>query len=158
MNRLVPLVALLAAGCAPDPMIGTYAFTITGGLDTQSNGSTSTPSGTGSLVITEGKNDAYLITVAHSDVGGCTLRGSKKKQPDDMTFDLVANQPCVLRNGSNQVTANITSGTVSLTITQVSQNDQRRDISMPIAYSYTGSVLGFAFSGTGNRTYAGPEM
>jgi hypothetical protein len=154
-------VALLTAGCAPDPMIGSYTFTITQGLDTQTapNSTTSTPTGLGTLVITQGKTDAYLVTIAHADVGGCTLRGAKKKDPQAMTFDLVANQPCVLKNSSTQVNASITTGAVNLTITQVSQSEQRKDVSMAIQYSYSGTTfLGINFAGTGTRTYAGPEL
>jgi hypothetical protein len=154
------LVALLMlAGCAPDPMIGSYAFTISG-LDTQTapSSSTSTPSGSGTLCITRGKADAYLVTIAHSDVGGCTLRGTKKKAEQSMTFDLVANQPCVLRNGNSSVTATISTGTMSQTITKVSESEQRRDVSLAITYTYTGSTIFVNFAGNGNRTYAGPEL
>jgi hypothetical protein len=161
MNRLIPLLALFAAGCAPDFMLGSYAFSISSGTDTQTapSSSTSTPTGTGTLVITKGKTDAYLVTIAHSDVGGCTLKGNKKREESAQSFELVANQNCVLKNGTTQVTAVITSGTVNLTLTQVSQNDVRKDISMPITYTYSGTTfLGINFAGTGTRTYTGPEL
>lgn len=161
MKRFALVAGLFFAGCAPDQMIGSYAFNITAGLDTQTapSNSTSTPTGTGTLVITHGKTDAYLVTIAHADVGGCTLRGSKKESDQAMKFDLVANQPCVLKNSSTQVTATITSGTMTQTITEVSQSERRRDVSMVINYSYSGTTfLGINFAGTGTRTYAGPEM
>lgn len=161
LKNPLAVLALLAAGCAPpDPLLGSYAFTITAGQDNQTAPSTSssTPTGTGTLCITQGKTDDYLVTLAHSDVGSCTLRGTKNKD-DNLKFDLVANQNCVLKNSNTQVNAVITNGTVSLTVTQVSQNVQNKSVSLPVSYSYSGTtVFGINFAGTGARTYAGPEM
>src|SRR6185503_5274108 len=107
------LVALAFVGCAPDPMIGSYSFTITG-TDTQTapTSGTSAATGTGTLAITTGKTDAYLVTVGHSDISSCTLKGTKKKEPQDMKFELLANQPCILKNGNTVANAVITSGTM----------------------------------------------
>ena len=158
MKKLALVLAVAFSGCAPDMMIGTYSFTITG-TDTQTapGSGTTTASGTGNLVITSGKTDAYLVTVANSDTGSCTLKGTKKKDDAAMTFDLVAQQPCVLRSGNNAVNATITSGTVNLTVTQVSQNEIRKDVSVQVNYTWT-YTFGVNFTGTGVRTYAGPEI
>jgi hypothetical protein len=159
MKKLVLVLAVAVSGCAPDMMIGQYAFTITG-TDTQTapTSSTSTASGTGVLAITKGKTDPYLVTVANTDIGSCTLKGSKKKDDSAMTFDLVANQPCTLRSGNNSVNATITNGTVNLSVTQVSQQETRRDISVVVNFTWTYTAFGINFVGSGNRTYAGPEM
>ena len=159
MRKLFVVAALGLAACAPDPMIGSYSFTITG-TETQTapTSGSSTPSGTGTLAITAGKTDAYLVTVGHSDISSCTLKGTKKAQQQDMKFELLPNQPCILKNGGTVANAVITSGTVSQTITQVSSQETRRDVSLAISYTWSYTALGFNFVGTGNRTYAGPEM
>jgi hypothetical protein len=159
MKRLALVLAVALTGCAPDGMIGTYAFTITG-TDTQTapQSQSTTASGSGWLTITKGKTDAYIVTVANSDTGSCTLKGTKKKDDSAMTFDLVANQPCVLRSGGNAVNATITSGTVNLSVTQVSQNEVRKDISMAVNYNWTYTAFTINFVGTGTRTYAGTEQ
>ena len=160
MKTFVLVFAAAAlVGCAQDQSLGSYNFTITG-TDTQTSptANTTAASGTGALVITRGKTDAYLVTVANSDTGSCTLKGTKKKDDSAMSFELAANQPCVLRSGSNSVNATITTGTVTLTVTQVAQNEYRKDISMAVSFTWTYTAFGITFAGTGTRTYAGPEL
>ena len=150
-------VAAALTGCGPDPMIGTFTFTVSG-TDTQTAPSSSTAqvTGTGNLVITQGKATDYLVTIAHSDSSACTVNATRSKETPN-TLSLVANQSCILRAGGAAATAILTSGTATLTPATSASASDLVTLTVNYTWSYTG-LLGVNFAGTGTRTYAGTKQ
>lgn len=163
MKKLTCLaVVTLLAGCAPDPLPGTYNFTISAGSDTTTAPSTSTSSpvgGTGTLAVTaaaptQGQQaQGYILTLAHSDSTPCVLTGTASTQTP-MSIAIKTPQTCTLRAGGTSVTATINSGTATLNASATPNT-----MALDVTYTYTGTtILGLTFSGNGLRTYTGPRM
>jgi hypothetical protein len=96
----------------------------------------------------------YVVTVAMSDSTACTLK-AKADDKTPLTLDITSGQNCnLLYNGSN-VTATFTSGTGTLTAGQTDKDDSMK---LELAYTFTGSIGIFNFSGSGMRTYTGPRF
>ncbi len=150
---LTALVAVVLTGCVPtDQLVGSYAFTLTG-LDTTTapGNSTSTPAGTGTLAVTHGVAADYVILIGQTNSNSCMLTGKKNKDKP-LLVDVAAGQVCQFLYSTGSVTATLTSG--SLTLDASTMNTAN----LALSYSYTGTVLGINYAGTGNRTYAGPRF
>lgn len=140
--------AVLLTACGPDPMIGSYSFTLTGtDTNTAPNNSTSTPSGTGTLAVTSALMTDYVLTAAQTDASPCVLKGTRGEKAQTIT--IAAEQKCTFVYAGGQVTATMTSGTATL---------KDNVMSLEVSYSYAGTTLGINYAGTGKRTYSGPRM
>jgi len=153
MRHALVIASLVAlAGCAsPDPMLGTFTFALTG-TDTQTapNNSSQGVAGSGVLAVTTSKNENvdYVVTAAQNDVGPCVLNFSRNDKGDALT--MAAGQSCTFNYAGGQVTASMSTGTVSL-------DDARENMTLTVTYSFSGQTFGFNFAGTGTRTYTGPR-
>ena len=150
---LTALVAVVLTGCTPtDMLVGSYKVSVSGLDTTTAPGmSTSTPSGTGTVAITHGLATDYVILIGQTNATACQLTGKKNKDKAQV-IDIAAGQVCPFSYSSGSVTATLTSGAVTLDASTMNT------ASLSLAYSYTGSVLGINYAGTGNRTYAGPRF
>lgn len=141
------LVALTSA-CAPDPVLGTFSFTM-GGTDTTTapSSSTANASGTGHVAITAGKAKDFVVTLAQADAVPCVLNG-EGEQNKQGSLTLPPGQTCTFGYSGGVVTATTTTGSVTV--------DDKDAFTMTVTYTYTGStILGINFAGNGTRTYTG---
>jgi hypothetical protein len=148
MRRLA-LLSLFAAltACAPDPLLGTFTFTLTGtDTETAPRNVTASVTGMGTLAITTGKTVDYVITLSHTDADACVLEADRDQKGE--TVSLTVGQKCTFTSGAGTTTATLTSGTVTGT-------EKGETVSIAVNYSYTATALGINFAGTGVRTYAG---
>ena len=150
---LTALVAVVLTGCTPaDLLVGSYNFTLSGTDTTTAPGmSTSTPTGTGTLAITHGVATDYVIVIGQTNSSACQLTGKKNKDKAQV-IDIAAGQVCQFLYSTGSVTATLTSGFVTL------DSSTMNSATLALAYSYTGSVLGITYAGTGSRTYVGPRF
>lgn len=147
MRTFLFLAALTLVGCAPDPTLGTFDYTMTG-TDTQTapGSDVTNTTGAGVLAITTGKANDYLITVAHSDTTPCTFNADRNDKGD--TIALAAGQSCKLLGGA---TAVLTTGKLSVT-------EKGESATLEVTYSYSGTGLfGINYTGNGVRKYTGPR-
>lgn len=144
MRTFLFAAALALVGCAPDPTLGTFDFTMTG-TDTQtapSNDLTNT-TGAGVLAITTGKTADYLLTLAQADLTPCTFNVAR----DDKTtaLSLPGGQAC-----------KIGPSTAILTTSSLTIDEKAETAVLTVAYTYSGTGLfGVNYAGTGTRTYNG---
>lgn len=149
MRSLPALLALALLGCAPDPVLGTYDFTLTGSeTETAPRNQTTATNGTGFLAITTGKAADYVITVAQSDATPCVVDAERTEKGD--AINVTAGQKCTFIFGGGNLTATMTSGTVVA-------SEKGENITVKVDYSYTGTTFGINFAGTGTRSYVGPR-
>lgn len=148
MRRLALALATLAlTACGPDPLVGTFDFNMTGtDTETAPRNQTASVTGAGTLSITPGKTNDYLITLAHTDADPCVLIAEVDQK--GQTVSLTAAQKCTFTSGGTTTTATVNSGTVT-------GSEKGETVSVNVQYSYTATVLGINFAGTGTRTYAG---
>lgn len=148
--RLAPLAlaAVFAlSACAPDPLLGTFNFNMTG-TDTETaprNMSTST-TGNGTFSVTTGKAVDYLVTLAQVDTSPCVLDADRNDKGDAIV--ITAGQKCTFAYAGGTATATLTSGSISA-------SEKGETASVNVSYTYAGSVIGINYAGTGTRTYAG---
>lgn len=148
MRTLFLATALALVGCAPDPTLGTFDYTMNG-TDTQTapSSSTSTTAGGGVIVITTGKATDYLVTLAHADTTPCTFSADRNDKGD--LISMAAGQTCLIVQGNLGATATLTSGTLTST-------DKGETSTVEVSYSWTAQGLfGVNYAGTGKRTYVG---
>ena len=152
-RTLTALVAVVLTGCTPaDLLVGSYNVTLSGLDTTTAPGmSTSTPSGTGTVAITHGIATDYVLLIGQTTATACQLTGKKNKDKAQV-IDIAAGQVCQFSYSTGTVTATLTSGSVTLDASTMNT------ASLALSYSYTGSVFGINYAGTGNRTYAGPRF
>lgn len=147
-------MTVLAAGCVPaDQLVGSYNFVLTGtDTTTAPSMSSSTPMGTGTLAITHGLTNDYVVVIAQADAQSCTLSGTKvANKPLAMT--LKADQKCQFANPLGTSTATLTTGDLVL------DSSTQNQATLTVTYSYSGTtLLNINYAGTGKRTYTGPRF
>lgn len=157
--RIVTLCAVLLMACGPgtDPLIGSFAYQLTGqDTNTAPNTDTFAPTGTGTLVITANAEvTGYFLTLAHPDTNSCTLAGTidAKAMGPEMTIN--SGQTCTFRSVSGTATASLTMGKAVLKVGQKRAEDA---LTFDVAYTYAGNTgfpFNLNFAGTGTRKYAG---
>src|SRR5437879_6285224 len=118
-SLLLTVVALCACGTPPDPLVGSFNFTLNcTEMTTSPNMSNVTTTGTGTLAITHGVADkSYDLTVAQSGTNACLLRGTRAES-DPYTINILAAQMCNFEypNSSGGATATINSGSAKVTL------------------------------------------
>jgi hypothetical protein len=148
MRTLLLAAALAFAGCAPDPMLGSFDYTMSSSdTETAPGNGTSNGAGAGVLAVTTGKAADYLVTLAHADTTPCTFTANR----DDKTgiVGLASGQTCLVVARGTGATATLTSGTVTV-------DEKGENMTVEVAYSYAGQALfGINFAGNGKRTYVG---
>lgn len=159
MRILTLCAALFLVGCGPgtDPLIGSYAYTLTGtDTNTAPNTDTATSSGTGVLVITaNAETTGYFVTLAHPDTNACTLAGTIDSKAMGPEITITANQACPFKSGLGTITATVTSGKAVLKVNAKRAEDV---MTFDVAYSYAGNTgfpFNLNFAGTGTRKYTG---
>jgi hypothetical protein len=140
-------VALSA--CAPDPMLGSFNFTLNGTeTETAPRSQTTTSTGAGTLAVTTGKTVDYVLTVAQTDASPCVLEADRNDKGD--VVSITPAQKCTFVFPAGQVTATMTTGTVTV-------SEKGESLTVNVTYTYAGTTLGINFAGTGSRTYTGPR-
>lgn len=146
-------------GCGPgiDPIIGSYAYQLTGtDTNTAPNTDSSTSSGTGVLVITaNAETTGYFLTLAHPDTNSCTLSGTLDSKAMGPEMTVAAMQTCTFKSGSGTITATVTTGRAVLKAGAKKADDT---MTFDVSYSYVGNTgfpFNLNFSGNGTRKYAG---
>jgi hypothetical protein len=154
-SLLLLAVVLSACGVPYDPLVGSFNFTLTGTeMQTMPSNQNSTTTGTGTIAITHGiAEKSYVLTVAETDSNPCTLRGTRNEM-DPNTIDIASAQMCHFTAGGGSITATLNASTAKLTLGPGSMPGADT-IKLDVTYSYSGTVLGFQFSGTGTRSYQG---
>ena len=147
--RSLALLALLLTACAPDPVLGTYDFTLTGTeTETAPRSQTTASSGTGPMAITTGKTSDYVVTLAQTDATPCVVNADKTEKGD--AINITAGQKCTFVFAGGNVTATMTTGTVAV-------SEKGENATVKVNYTYAGTTFGINFAGTGERTYTGPR-
>ncbi len=155
--RIATLALVLLVGCGPgiDPLIGSYAFTLTG-TDTATDKSTTAPSGAGTMSVTANAlTNGYFINVAHSKATACVISGTANEKSTDPEITIDPAQTCVLSEGNTTTTVSFTSGKLVLDVGTTRAKDSAK---LDVAYAYSGQtvqIFTINFAGTGVRTYAG---
>jgi hypothetical protein len=147
MRIAATLLVLSLAGCAPDPVLGTFTFNMTG-TDTESapRSQTNSTSGGGTFSVTTGKSVDYVVTLSQTDTSPCVLDADKAEKGD--AINLAANQKCTFNYSGGTVTATLTTGTLT-------GSEKGETAAVTVNYTYAGTIIGINFAGTGTRTYSG---
>lgn len=148
MRTLLLATALFFTACAPPDLLpGTYEFNLTGTeTETAPRNQTTMTGGTGYMTVTPGKSVDYLVTLAQSDATPCLVEATRDEKTD--VISIKAEQKCTFVFSGGNVTASLTSGTLSGT-------EKGETATLEVNYTYAGSTFGINFAGTGRRTYAG---
>lgn len=152
-NSLMVMLSFAVTACTPaDQLVGTFAFSLSGtDTNTAPNTTSTNPTGTGSLAITQGVATDYVMVIAQTDTSPCTLTGSKASgKPNVITIG--TGQTCQFAYPFGSVKATLNTGSVTL------DTSTMNTATLAMAYSYAGQVFNINYAGTGNRTYAGPRF
>ena len=161
--RLTALSTLaLLVGCGPgiDPLVGTYAFTMTGvDTNTAPNKNVSNATGSGTISITSAVamtagTTNYVLTVAQADTTPCVFDGSAAEKATDPEITLKPTQVCTFYPSSGTARATLTTGKAVLKLNATRPVD---GLTVDLTYSYDGTtpIFNIAFAGAGHRTYTG---